>query len=170
MSGKRSTGINVGGSSILVIFVLLCLTTFATLSMVSANADYKLTQKTADASLLFYEADAAAEEILSEIDGMLTESRGNESTANDYFRDVMSRIELREDITVARTADATLTLGYQVEMSEQQALSVEIAVMHPLPKEGPLYQIKSWKVVNTAPLDMEDEALGLWTGDAVPAG
>lgn len=165
MSGKHNTGINVGGSSILVIFVLLCLTTFATLSMVSANADYKLAQKTAEASVLYYQADAEAEEILAEVDAILAQSRGNESTANDYFRDVMSHMALREDIIATRTADATLTLGYQVEMSDKQALSVELAVLHPLPKQGPLYRIRSWKVVNTAPLVMEEESFGLWTGE-----
>lgn len=64
---KRNTGISVGSSSILVIFVVLCLTTFAALSMVSANADYKLTQKTAQATSAFYAADAAAEEKLGQV-------------------------------------------------------------------------------------------------------
>ena len=39
---KRSFGLSIGSSSILMVFVVLCLTTFATLSLVSANADYKL--------------------------------------------------------------------------------------------------------------------------------
>ena len=38
----------IGSSSLLVIFVILCLVSFATLSIVSANADYKLSKKVLD--------------------------------------------------------------------------------------------------------------------------
>lgn len=63
-----NTGISVGSSSILVVFVVLCLTTFATLSLASANADYKLTRRTADEAAAYYAADAKAEDILMQID------------------------------------------------------------------------------------------------------
>ena len=65
---KLNTGISVGSSSILVIFVVLCLTTFATLSLVSANADYKLTSRVAEETAGYYVADAQAEELLMQID------------------------------------------------------------------------------------------------------
>jgi len=55
-----------GSSSILVIFVLLCITTFATLSLVSAMASYRLAQQVAASSSAFYEADSRAVEIMAE--------------------------------------------------------------------------------------------------------
>lgn len=61
---KSGTGIGVGSSSILVVFVVLCLTAFATLSLVSANSDYKLTKKSATAVQEYYVADCLAEERL----------------------------------------------------------------------------------------------------------
>ena len=64
---KRSFGLSIGSSSILVIFVVLCLTTFATLSLVSARADDKLSQKTADAAVSYYALDAAGERMLSDL-------------------------------------------------------------------------------------------------------
>ena len=60
-------GVSIGGSSILVIFVLLCLTTFATLAMVSAAASFRLAQRVAEASDAYYAADSRAEEILAQI-------------------------------------------------------------------------------------------------------
>lgn len=66
-----ASGVGVGGSSILVIFVLLCLTTFATLSMVSAGADLRLTDRTVETVQEYYAADARAEEILARVDGVL---------------------------------------------------------------------------------------------------
>ena len=60
-------GVNIGGSSILIIFVLLCLTTFATLAMVSATASFRLAQRVITASDAYYAADSRAEEILAQI-------------------------------------------------------------------------------------------------------
>ena len=44
---KRSAGIHVGSASIIMIFAVLCLTVFSTLSYVTANQEYRLAQKSA---------------------------------------------------------------------------------------------------------------------------
>ncbi len=72
---KRSFGISIGSSSILVVFVVLCLTTFATLSLVSANADYRLSRKTADAAASYYALDAAGEELLADVAAVLEKAQ-----------------------------------------------------------------------------------------------
>ena len=64
---KKSIGVGIGSSSILVIFVILCLTTFSALSLVSANADLKLTMRTNSAITDFYNADSLAEEKIESI-------------------------------------------------------------------------------------------------------
>ena len=48
MKKKTRIGLNIGTSSILLVFVLLCMVTFAVLSFVSANADYKLSRSLGD--------------------------------------------------------------------------------------------------------------------------
>ena len=48
MNKKRPMAFNIGTSSILIVFVLLCLATFAALSLVSANADYRLSTALAE--------------------------------------------------------------------------------------------------------------------------
>lgn len=45
MEKSRKPILGVGTSSILLIFVLLCMITFAVLSLVSARSDYRLSQK-----------------------------------------------------------------------------------------------------------------------------
>ena len=72
---KRSFGLSIGSSSILMVFVVLCLTTFATLSLVSANADYKLSRKTADAAAAYYALDTAGERMLSDLADLLERTR-----------------------------------------------------------------------------------------------
>ena len=44
-SKKKQFGMNIGSASILLVFVILCLVSFAVLSIVSANADSRLSTR-----------------------------------------------------------------------------------------------------------------------------
>ena len=57
----------VGGSSLLVIFVVLCLTVFAVLGLSSVQADGRLSNASAAAVSAYYAADCEAEEILAQL-------------------------------------------------------------------------------------------------------
>ena len=59
----------VGGSSLLVIFAVLCLTVLAMLSLSTARSSAELSRASADAAAAYYEADAQAEEILARLRG-----------------------------------------------------------------------------------------------------
>ena len=63
-SGSMPT---VGGSSLLVIFAVLCLTIFALLSLSTVKGDTSLSEKTAGATGDFYAADVLAEKVLAKI-------------------------------------------------------------------------------------------------------
>ena len=64
---KADTPTAVGGISLLVIFVVLCLTVLAMLSLSSVQADGRLSEASADAVRAYYTADCAAEEILAKL-------------------------------------------------------------------------------------------------------
>lgn len=57
----------VGGSSLLVIFAVLCLTVFAMLSLTQAQADRRLAQNSWSAVTGYYRADCQAQEMLSRL-------------------------------------------------------------------------------------------------------
>lgn len=59
----------VGGSALLVIFAVLCLTTFAMMSLATVQADRRLTGAAADAVGAYYSADTRAEKIFAQIRG-----------------------------------------------------------------------------------------------------
>lgn len=63
---RMSTPI-VGGSSLLVIFAVLCLTVFALLGLSTVQAGGRLSQKMAEAVSNYYEADCLAEEIYARL-------------------------------------------------------------------------------------------------------
>ena len=59
----------VGGSSLLVIFAVLCLTVFALLSLSSVQAERRLADAATQAVVDYHEADLRAEEILARLNG-----------------------------------------------------------------------------------------------------
>ena len=67
MRERKSPAPIVGGSSLLVIFAVLCLTVFAMLSLTQAQADRRLAQNSWSAVTDYYQADCQAQEILSRL-------------------------------------------------------------------------------------------------------
>lgn len=57
----------VGGSSLLVIFAVLCLTVFALLGLSTVQAGGRLSQTMADSVSAYYEADCMAEELYARL-------------------------------------------------------------------------------------------------------
>ena len=57
----------VGGSSLLVIFAVLCLTVFALLGLSTVQAGSRLSQATAQAVSAYYQADCQAEEVFARL-------------------------------------------------------------------------------------------------------
>lgn len=57
----------IGGSSLLVIFSVLCLTVFALLSLSTVLADRRISTASVEAVAAYYEADTRAEEIFARL-------------------------------------------------------------------------------------------------------
>lgn len=57
----------VGVASILLIVAVLCMTVFASLSLLTAKNDAELTEKTVAASAAYYEADALAQQRIADV-------------------------------------------------------------------------------------------------------
>ena len=58
---------SVGGSSLLVIFAVLCLTVFALLSLSTVNAEKRLSDASANAVSAYFQADLEAERIFAKL-------------------------------------------------------------------------------------------------------
>lgn len=133
---KSNMGISVGSSSILAIFVVLCLTTFATLSLVSARADYKLTQKTAQSTSEYYAADTKAEELLQQLHQALLHT--------DAWREQLSLIDA--SITYEKVSDGYI-FRYDIPVNDHKTLHVElIAAVEPDGSPASELRRLRWKV------------------------
>lgn len=130
--------VNVGSSSILLIFVILCLISFATLSIVSANADAKLSSRVAERTAAYYEACNQAQENIASIDRTLASVYANSFDEDEYF----------------------MAVGHKktciVAISDLQTLTVTLDILYPRQEGDPFYRVTSWQVV-TDSSDVEDE-------------
>ena len=64
---KREKAAAIGGSSLLVVFAVLCLSVFALLSLSTVQADSRLGIAAAESVSDYYAADSEAEQILAQL-------------------------------------------------------------------------------------------------------
>lgn len=113
----KDTRINppiVGGSSLLVIFAVLCLTVFALLGLSTVQAGGRLSQSTAQAVTAYYQADCQAEEIFARLrSGELPEGVTHSNTVYSYIRPISDTQQLR--VELQKEADGWTVLRWQAE-------------------------------------------------------
>lgn len=126
----------VGGSSLLVIFAVLCLTVFALLTLSTAAADGRLSQDAADAVEAYYQADSQAEALWARL-------RAGEQPA--------------EVTETAEDAGSTL-YKYTVPISQGQELRVSLRL------EDGIWTVEQWQAVSTVDWQA-DEDLTVWDGE-----
>lgn len=127
-SKQRSPLIHIGASSLLVVFLVLCLVIFAALSLTSAQNDASYSGRVADRRTAFYTACNQAELLLDEIDSRL-EAEGPEADLSD----------------LGVTGEDGL-LNFSVPLNDTQA----IAVVLELTADGPhYYEIRAYRIVTT---------------------
>lgn len=140
MSKKDNFPLNIGMSSILLIFVVLCLISFSILSIASANADKKLSQKILNRSIAYYNACNQAEETLKNIDSELAKAYTDSTDEESY-------------LTFVSSYENT----YEFPISDLQSLQVRLNYIYPTTAYQSCYEIASWKVVTSQELEYDEQ-------------
>ena len=135
---KREFTVCIGLPPILLIFVVLCLVAFGVLSLVSANADQKLSQKVLDRSTAYYEACNQAEEMLCDVDKRLHTAYQSSHSTEEYVQMI-----------------SVIPGHYTYPVSDIQYLDVVLSYPMPNNDADALYEILSWKVVTREDLDYD---------------
>lgn len=149
---KNSSGMGVGANSILVIFVLLALLTFATLSLTTANADYSLARTAANAVEDFYTAEGVATKRLAEIDEVLA-ACANGAGEGAYTANASTALNGSELCTL-EARDGRLYAAYTIEVSENKVLNVEIRITL---NGGGRYEVVRWQTVSSGAWEPNDD-------------
>lgn len=165
MSSKRNKTIHIGFSTILMVFTMLCLVTFATLSLLTANADYRLSKKVAAKTEDYYEADLLAREYLLQIDEALEELYQNNAGQNAFCQEALKRLQempLPQGITKSSATDENC-YGFEIAINDAQTLSVVLELQEPQNNSDCFYTIKQWKTTVMRSEENEEETLHLLT-------
>ena len=141
---------NIGTISLMMIFIVLCMVTFAALSLSSAVSDSRSGQKMSVHTEEYYAASNQAEEILASVDGIFSDAYSKAQDAEEYYKMVS---EALPDTLTSENEEGQLQIRYQVDVNDSQAIQVLLAVLSPeqIQREGSgaFYKILSWQEIQT---------------------
>ena len=108
MRQRRGYQLHVGTASILLVFLTLCLASFAVLTLVNANADKRLSDKLAARTKAYYEAVSEAERFIGE------QSASGTGGSRDFYFDENQYLR----VTLEPKGDAVQITEYRVYTNE----------------------------------------------------
>ena len=155
----------IGFSSILVIFVMLSLTTFTVLTLVSANADYKLSKRVAERTTDYYSADTRAEEKLALIDDALDKAYISYGRLDSGI--VENALGSIEGLEISNEGMAVTDVTFSEKISDSQSLVVELFIPPDVMEGRGFYELAKWQVINTPTeaMTLEEDTLHLLGND-----
>lgn len=158
MNDKQSGGrANIGTSSLILIFIILCLTIFGLLSLSSAGSDWNLAQKNAQSIKGYYEADSQAVEFTAMVEAELLECALSSSSEEVYQHMVKERMEEKLGGCYDETSN---TVWKDVDMLYGQKLHVELEITS---EEERGYRILAWNVYQSEDYEI-DRSMPVWSG------
>lgn len=123
MTDKRKLSFPaVGGSSLLVIFAVLCLTVFALLTLSTVQANGRLSDRSAQAVLDYYQADTQAEYILAQLrQGTVPEGVTNEGSGRYSYTCSMSDTQALDVQVLVEGTEYTVLRWQAVSTADWEA-------------------------------------------------
>lgn len=145
---RRGTSSGIGGSLILIIFIVLTITVFSVLTLVSAQNELGTVNKSAINTKEYYTAEKAAAEKCGELNKALTE-------LSDSQEAVSAAVSM--GAFASATEDGVL-ITFTVDIDEHRALETSLNL-----KEGNLETVSKKIVSNGDDLIIED-TMDIWDG------
>ena len=149
---------NIGASSLLVIFLILCLVTFAILTLTSAKSDADFAEKLVHHKTNYYAACNTAESTLDEIDAVLADAWQLSDTAAVFteIETQLTALDSREQLQFSMDfTQSEPTVSYAVAIDDKQNLCVTLTLAAAPAKGEAYYRISQWQV----------QSSGEWNGD-----
>lgn len=132
---------SIGSSLLLVIFLILSLIMFATLSITTARSNYLISQREADRVTNRTEANNASEEILASLPSLCKEAaEENSQTVTTSAGDVI--------VSISQNETGHTIFSWQIAFSDSQAISVAVDLASLNEPEN--YTITCWKTITTS--------------------
>lgn len=123
---------------------MLCLLTFSVLSLVTARADLRLSQKNAERTSAYYDAENRANDVLLSVISCIEEYKDSPD-ASVFYQKLRERLDGQNGILFTG-ADS---LEYEVLLDKEQLLSVSLEISYETYDDGSHYRILAWNTVST---------------------
>lgn len=130
---KTRINLNLGSSSLLLIFVVLSLVSFSVLSLSTALSDKALTDKTTDRTISYYSACNIAQDSIKEYDDAFYEIFCNTSDESAYIKGCNE-----------------ILAPIMIPVSDYHSLQVIVEPNYPASENDPFLKIVSFQVVLTS--------------------
>lgn len=140
-NNSNEYGINIGSSTLIMIFALLCLVVFSLLAYKTALNEKNLALKISNETKAYYEADYKATKIKNKIENNITNGKSIASLV-DY----------------EKNRNGSNYIGYSVKIDKNKKLSVELR------RSGSNLKVVKWTEVNEASEDYNNK-LDVWGGE-----
>lgn len=147
--------IGPGASSLLLIFVAVCLTTVGILTLISALADSRMSDRSAERIQAYYNAATRAQREIGVLDGQIHSAR-NQSRGDLFAYQALVQNLAGDQIamTIDQADEDNMRIVFEVPMGIDNHLEVELHV--PLAFDGPRYKLVRHVAVNNAPWEPKD--------------
>ncbi len=150
MDKKIRGGVNVGTSSVLVSFMLLCMVCFSALTYVTARSDYALSLQTARRTTEYYEANRMAELYMTNIEGLLSKHVKSCSNPAEFYSTIPALFSDNDSVIISeeQSADNPVMLSYVVPINETLELHVSLRAHYPDSEDHTVFSIENWNTVS----------------------
>jgi hypothetical protein len=144
---------NIGGPSLILIFIVMCLVTFGMLSLSAAKSEHNLAARNASAVTEYYRADGEGEAfyqmVLEKVEAVKAKGR-EQKEYEELLAQELGNYYRPEEGTVIT----------QIPMTRSQALTIELI---PEFEEKGDVRVSKWKVIQTEDYEI-DNSMPVWTG------
>lgn len=149
--------VNIGLTSLILIFIILCLATFSLLSLSSARGDQSLALRSAQAVTEYYRADAEGEKWLKQADAILQKETVIGTTSQEEIQALAKKVASQLGCSIDET---TGYISTDISMERGQALHIDLA----LTGDENRYEVRSWYVYDSGNYKIDD-SMPVWGGN-----
>lgn len=153
----KTVGIQIGISSLLLIFTVVCIVIFCTLSFSSAKADHALAEKALKAAKAYYEADAQGEKIKKEVNEAILSL--SDRSQEDFKRKM--KVKFGEKYNGNDNV-----LIFVINTAYDQSLNIKLRPVNvaEITSGKQNFKVEEWRIVNNESYEI-DTNMPLWTGE-----
>lgn len=171
MKKNKVYNLGIGTTSILIIFIVVCLTILSVLSYMVTNTDYKVTNTKKEYNMMYHEADSKAIDKMAQIDDVLYKI----ASKNMKFNEVKAKM-LLANIDGIEVDYSSNEISYDIHVRNNAYISVVLDVNidkeFKLPKikknkddsNQKRLEIKKWQLLNKSE-EVEETIANLWTNE-----